>query len=561
MATKISNQNFYKKRLTLIFVILVTLVSFTLRFHNLGKIPNGLTVDEADMGYNAYSILNTGKDVYGQRLPLFFQSLDDYKPGFAIYSTIPAIKLFGLSDYSVRLFPALIGFFTPILVFIFLSLLYPKNKSIAYVSFMLVSFAPWNVAISRATFMYVELVFFVICSLIFFLLGIKKKPAYLIISAVLLSFTLYIYYAAVIYIPSILIILGLVYGKDLIKFKKYSLISLIALLIIAVPAILHFSQPNSKSRFNAISIFTPDISLPLSIKEIDLDKNSNNNSFTIFHNRRYIYFLNFVNNYLKYYDPDYLFVNSNNVRYFYVNYIGLFYLIELPFFLFGISKILSKKENNKVLILALMLIGAFPAAITLGAPFPHRGILLPLSIQIIIAIGFTDFLKIIQPKYKKVTLIILTVAYIASVANFAHQYIIHSPQEFNTESNNGAWFSSVRDIIPKVNLEKSKYDKVIFSWSQGKLVPPIYFLFYSKIDPQIIQGKSAAWTFEPPSFKQIYNKIDNIEFRPINWEVDKTLKNTLLIGYTSEFPKVVENVTTKSYDQDGQPHFIFVANP
>lgn len=523
--------------------------------------PNGLTVDEADIGYNAYSILKTGKDVYGRTTPLFFQSLNDYKPGFAIYSTIPAIKLFGLSDFSVRFLPALFGSLIPLLVLILIKLLFPKNMALAYVSIVLVTFAPWNVAISRATIMYIELIFFVICSLIFFVLGIQKKPKYLIISAVLLSFTLYIYYASVIYIPTILIILGIIYRKELIKFKKYALISAIALLIVAIPAILHFTQPDSKSRFNAISIFTPDISLPLSIKEIDSDKNNNNNLFTILHNRRNVYFLNFISNYLRYFDLDYLFVNSSNVRYFYINYVGLFYLIELPFFLFGIFKILTNKEKNKLFILCLMVIGAFPAAITLGSSFPHRGILLLLALQIIISVGFVDFMKMIKPKDQKAIFITLILVYIASIVNFTHQYFIHSPIEFNSETNNGAWFSTVRDIIPKVNEEKTKYDKVIFTWSQGKLVPPIYYLFYNKIDPQIIQKKASTWTNEPPSFRQIYYQIDNIEFRPINWELDKSLKNTLLIGYPSEFPKDVDNIIDKSYALNGQTHFIFVVNP
>jgi hypothetical protein len=63
----------------LIILSFVLFVSTALRVYNLGEVPNGLTVDEADMDYNAYSILKTGKDVYGRKLPLFFQSLDDYK--------------------------------------------------------------------------------------------------------------------------------------------------------------------------------------------------------------------------------------------------------------------------------------------------------------------------------------------------------------------------------------------------------------------------------------------------------------------------------------------------
>ena len=61
------------KRKELFFLIAIFLLSLSIRLSKLSNVPNGLTVDEADMGYNAYSILKTGADVYGRKLPLFFQ--------------------------------------------------------------------------------------------------------------------------------------------------------------------------------------------------------------------------------------------------------------------------------------------------------------------------------------------------------------------------------------------------------------------------------------------------------------------------------------------------------
>ena len=147
--------------------------------------------------------------------------------------------------------------------------------------------------------------------------------------------------------------------------------------------------------------------------------------------------------------------------------------------------------------------------------------------------------------------------YFFSVNLFLHQYLIHSPNEFTSENDNGAWFSTVRDAIPKINEKKTKYDKVVFTWSQGKLVPPIYYLFYNQIDPRIIQKKASAWTNEPPSYRQIYNQIGNIDFRPINWDKDKDLKNTLFIGYPKEFFGDF-NIIDKTYLPNGNEHFLLV---
>ena len=65
--------------------------------------------DEAALGYNAYSLLKTGKDEYGTRWPLALRSFDDYKPPLYAYLAIPTVKYLGLSTYSVRLPAAING--------------------------------------------------------------------------------------------------------------------------------------------------------------------------------------------------------------------------------------------------------------------------------------------------------------------------------------------------------------------------------------------------------------------------------------------------------------------
>jgi 4-amino-4-deoxy-L-arabinose transferase-like glycosyltransferase len=550
-----------KSRLTIVFVVGLTLISFLIRLYNLGGIPNGLTVDEADMGYNAYSILKTEKDVYGRKFPFFFQSLDDYKPGFAIYSLIPAIYLFGNSDFAIRLFSAILGSLTPILIFFVIKSLYPKNQNLAIISAILMVFAPWNIAISRATLMYIELIFFYLIFFLLFLLGIKRGQKYFLSAAVIFGLTLYVYYAAIIYLPLIIAILAIIYHKYFLKNLKTTILSVLILLIISLPALSHYLETQSRSRFNAISVFTPDITLPTSISEMQFDNEIKLSLSSIIHNRRLVYLNATLDNYFDYFNLDYLFVSSKNIRYFYLNNVGLFYFLELPFFLYGLFILFKRREQNDLLVLSLLVIGPIPAMITLGSPFPHRGILLLLAIQLITAVGFANFIdlmKKIRFKYMKHSLAIIVILYTLSVYFFLHQYFVHSPREFTSENDNGAWFSTVRDVIPTVNKVQNNYDNVIFTWSQQKLVPAVYFLFYNQVNPRILQAKATDWTNEPPSFKQIYNQVGNIEFRPINWDSDKNLKNTLLVGYPQEFPKDVTSNINQTYLPNGKLHFLLV---
>ena len=85
----------------------VMITAYVLRFTGLGDIPTGPYWDEAAIGYNAYSILETGRDEYGIPYPISFRSFNDYKPPLYIYLTVPAVALFGLNIWSVRLISVL----------------------------------------------------------------------------------------------------------------------------------------------------------------------------------------------------------------------------------------------------------------------------------------------------------------------------------------------------------------------------------------------------------------------------------------------------------------------
>src|SRR5256885_940381 len=69
----------------------------------LSSFPAGFNADEAAIGYNAYSLLQTGKDDYGTPFPLAFKSFGDFKPGLYFYFVWPFVAIFGLNELAVRL--------------------------------------------------------------------------------------------------------------------------------------------------------------------------------------------------------------------------------------------------------------------------------------------------------------------------------------------------------------------------------------------------------------------------------------------------------------------------
>src|SRR3989344_4924231 len=87
----------------------IFLVASILRLWKISEVPVSLFGDELDVGYQAYSILKTGRDYYGNFMPIHFHSLAEWRTPLYLYSSVPTIAIFGVSAYGVRLPAAIFG--------------------------------------------------------------------------------------------------------------------------------------------------------------------------------------------------------------------------------------------------------------------------------------------------------------------------------------------------------------------------------------------------------------------------------------------------------------------
>src|SRR3989344_6380992 len=107
-------------------LIYIVSLAFILRLIGLGSFPVGLNPDEASQGYSAYSILKTGNDEWGNRLPITsIKSFLDYKAPLYTYLTVPSVAIFDLNRFSVRLPSALIGVVSVYLIYFLANAIYP----------------------------------------------------------------------------------------------------------------------------------------------------------------------------------------------------------------------------------------------------------------------------------------------------------------------------------------------------------------------------------------------------------------------------------------------------
>ncbi len=124
-----------------LILVVILFLAIVLRFFLYGSVPPSLNWDEASLGYNAYSILQTGKDEWGKSFPLTFEAFGDFKlPGY-IYSTV-FIYLFGLSDFGVRFLSQFFGVLSVLFLYLIIKELTKEKApgSLSLQSFRLVFF-------------------------------------------------------------------------------------------------------------------------------------------------------------------------------------------------------------------------------------------------------------------------------------------------------------------------------------------------------------------------------------------------------------------------------------
>jgi len=96
------------KRIVVIILIGLTFIAALLHLYKINQVPQCLNADEAAFGYNAFSVLKTGRDEYGTLLPTRFKSFGENKLPLLIYWTVPFVGLMGLSETSTRMLSILI---------------------------------------------------------------------------------------------------------------------------------------------------------------------------------------------------------------------------------------------------------------------------------------------------------------------------------------------------------------------------------------------------------------------------------------------------------------------
>jgi len=294
-----------------LLLFLIVILAFILRFYSLDTLP-ALNADEAAIGYNAYSLIQTGKDEHGNPWPIHFQSFNDYKPGLYFYIVLPFVKFFGLNVWSVRAPAAFLGVLTVLVIYFLVKEIF-KEERLALISSLFLAISPWHIHFSRGGWEVNVATFFITLGVFLFLKGLKN-PRFYFLSAITLVLSLYTYHAARIVVPLLGLGLGITFWKELLKNKKFIVSAAFLGVIILIPLGLDFTKGGAASRAAGVGLFAD----PGPKSRIEEQRNEHGDFASpvakIFHNKAVNYGLAFLENWGKHYWGEFLFLSGDEIQ-------------------------------------------------------------------------------------------------------------------------------------------------------------------------------------------------------------------------------------------------------
>jgi 4-amino-4-deoxy-L-arabinose transferase-like glycosyltransferase len=187
-------------------------VAALLRLAWLGSLPAGLSHDEVVKGYDAWSVLHTGRDQYGERFPLVFRGIGDQREALMPYLIAAGEAVLGPTDLAVRLPAALAGIALVGALFLLGREAYGARAGL--VAAALLAISPWHVQVSRLAFRAGLLPLTTVLGLWLFLRALRRGRG-MFIAGLVIGLGLHTYLAARMFLPLLLVGLVAIYHRSL----------------------------------------------------------------------------------------------------------------------------------------------------------------------------------------------------------------------------------------------------------------------------------------------------------------------------------------------------------
>jgi MYXO-CTERM domain-containing protein len=227
----------------------------------LNKMPPALYQDEACSGYDAFSILQTGRDHHGNFMPLVMQGFNDFRMPLFTYSLVPLVAAFGLKTTVVRLAAVIWGIIDLAAVTLIagLSLGWGGAAAAALIGALM----PWHIELSRFGIEATAGSATVSLAVASFFLWMRgHRNVWLLLCCAFFGLSFYTYSITKVSVPLLAALLAVLYWRELARVRLMTALGAVAIgLVLVIPQgvlLLRYGHA-LQARFQAISLFNPAV--------------------------------------------------------------------------------------------------------------------------------------------------------------------------------------------------------------------------------------------------------------------------------------------------------------
>lgn len=492
-----------------IFFILIgiSLLSFFINVYKKNETPACFTTDEAAFGYNAYSLLKTGRDEYGTLFPLRLKSFGDYKMPLYSYLSVPFIAMGGLNETSTRALNTVISILFPFIIF-GLSYQFLKNEKTAVFAALFFSLSPGMQIIGRQAHESYLTTFFICLSL---LLLFRRSYLLFLISLIPLSFG---YQFSRLWLGFISLFVLFFAIKKYVSWRFFILYSVVFIFLLVPDIIVKPARVNNLLFFN-------NMGLGLQTAELRSEDGSR-----IMYNKATVGVKNFLFSHLTYFSPQFLVIQGDDNKRFGYEGISPITLVEYIFIFIGMYYLFKDKQKFRFILIILFVISPLASSLSWAGNSLTRSLPMFIFIHVLSAYGVIRLVKNAAFSFKPFIIVALIITYgIFSFYSWDF-YFHHYPKRAQTIR---AWQCGNREMAQFVKDTYKNTDVFYITKKNGQ--PYIFLLFYLQYDPLIYHKQAQLSKPDEFGFGQV-EKFDKFNF---SFTLDTQKHRTAYIGYPDDF--------------------------
>lgn len=528
----------------------ILILATSLRLFSLSTVPGPLNWDEVSMGVAARSILTTGRDEWGEFLPLLFRSYGEWKSPLYIYLLVPFIAVLGNTELAVRLPSAIAGIVAVYLAYLIGKKLYSEKAGLFAALFLALS--PWHLLLSRPAFEANLSLTLILAGIYLFLRSLPRfSPQDLALSALFFGLAPHTYNSAKVVVP--FLVVYLIWQTKLYRQLSRLILYGLILAVFAFPLVLELFSGRAQYRYTQVGVTTDSYGMQ------EFVQYRNNASLPpilgklVFNSYTYTLHATLTNAF-SYLSPNFLLLQAGDHNQHHLKYFGVLYFAEFIFLLTGIIHLSTKRELGQVralryLPVIMILLGIIPAALTRDQGHVLRSILTLPGWQLLAGLGAAS---LSSTKFFRYLLGIFAIQALVFLTGYFYWY----PRAFATD-----WQYGHKQVAEYLRAHEAEYDKIVMTKWYGE--PQLFLAFYNHWDPAWYQTQNLPnlryetegrlWLDQLPEYT-----IGKYTFKYLDYSSEKPNTDTLYIGKVDDFYENPETVKTIYYP-DGTVAFHLMA--